>query len=1013
MDGAEFDRVNGALNKVFFNLENYDHPVYIDLEDVYADALAAELSLNVDDLERTITQATAFTLSWPTGNPYSWHIERFKAWSNSGRHSPPPFTALLCTLSIAAEHMGRDEQFSSNNYYERLFEALLVDDQTWQQKLKFNAKTTSRFWRALNQWLTENDYKYGRPTARQVNKWKHVSYAISQALVRDADRKKFHDMFVQFGLSPFEDLTDAEMILFLNEWMKGTGPSQWLKKIWANNDLRERISSAAIIELQAWDGSGAGRGEGERGPKRLGLAAAVSMFPQRRLEVFMASMEPAKQGSGLLQLVSESSAIARKSFEHCLGGVWLSDVAGDDFAIIEPTSEIELGALMLDSFELEEGKDGTRYEHRARPIVPMLKRETGPYYREVSRTSLLRKHIVLCQAKWHARVNKHLETYALPGFTEYSPDELPGLPPDWYLYENVEMLGVPEEESKDLQPLIPFSEGVTLQLVGGLKLAPNLWHAEARPTVIATAEKEGLILEVRQASFDEQDAIIFSQESDGHTCVLPLDTAEIPTAQALSVTVVQGRSENGETSFSLRSAETPRPRVVGLAHALDPASPRSGISAQSYSEENGIDHDLVLGMFAPDRANFTHLEGISLPSRIEVEAGQSFEEESLAQVYRLNHIEEIGDTCSVRGYHVWICEPFRAQDNKSAPRRMDCKDCGQAVMLKNRGKQKNKEANNTGKSKLAGSSSAVTSAAKANEESFASVDLVLDGLCFLGSGTWRSFQALTASVSSTPWFASELVRNLQDLGHVDLMLNASLARVEFWSIARPVLVLNEHSGFLAGYRNKIFVARVRDALEETGAIFSGEIDGDVVSILKWDNIEEEHARRALAGIHDPHGREIRVSQNTSSYIVSNMAPLAALSDTLSTIHLEHLPDLARFEPRTGKWTACKDHRAEGAYRTTFGGRRYFIRDNEGLCKEGSHEIVKALAASREDVRLHGYDPDKSLFQCAPGCAPPGLMRRALVACSGELPILEDGLLCYRNVSPTIAAILLEHLYGST
>lgn len=53
-------------------------------------------------------------------DPYrNLECKRFN-WRANGRKSPPPFTALLFTLSHATELIVSDGQFSSNNYCQRL-----------------------------------------------------------------------------------------------------------------------------------------------------------------------------------------------------------------------------------------------------------------------------------------------------------------------------------------------------------------------------------------------------------------------------------------------------------------------------------------------------------------------------------------------------------------------------------------------------------------------------------------------------------------------------------------------------------------------------------------------------------------------------------------------------------------------------------------------------------------------------------------------------------------------------
>ena len=266
---------------------HHSRPVYLDLEDQPAAALSQKLDIAVTDLDTFIALAVAETLEGHQSDPYAWHVSKTRRWAQSGRVSPPPFTGLLIALSLAAEKMRDDGQFSATNYYERLFEVLDVHDFALKAKLRSHAGSTRLFWRELNHWLTEHDFEMGRPTARQVNSWPYVSYALSQALVREAERHRFHHLFKEFDLSPLDDVSESEMVLFLHDWMTGSGPNAWLRKLWASPDLRERVAAAALTELESWDG---GRIEGGRKHRRLCWTAHFKTFPRKRFELLLATV---------------------------------------------------------------------------------------------------------------------------------------------------------------------------------------------------------------------------------------------------------------------------------------------------------------------------------------------------------------------------------------------------------------------------------------------------------------------------------------------------------------------------------------------------------------------------------------------------------------------------------------------------------------------------------------------------------------------------------------------------
>ena len=118
-------------------------------------------------------------------------------------------------------------------------------------------------------------------------------------------------------------------------------------------------------------------------------------------------------------------------------------------------------------------------------MIPLVKLDANPFYREVSRASLHIKHLVLCHASWSKRVESFLEEHARPGFALLSGKEwLTASPQEWCVYTGVELMDSPNVEvNKDLECLVPLAEGVNIQCSGGLQLAPSIWHSRAPPEI--------------------------------------------------------------------------------------------------------------------------------------------------------------------------------------------------------------------------------------------------------------------------------------------------------------------------------------------------------------------------------------------------------------------------------------------------------------------------------------------------------------------------------------------------
>ncbi|RYD75739.1 MAG: hypothetical protein EOP84_17840 [Verrucomicrobiaceae bacterium] len=131
---------------------------------------------------------------------------------------------------------------------------------------------------------------------------------------------------------------------------------------------------------------------------------------------------------------------------------------------------------------------------------------------------------------------------------------------------------------------------------------------------------------------------------------------------------------------------------------------------------------------------------------------------------------------------------------------------------------------------------------------------------------------------------------------------------------------------------------------------------------------------------------------------------------MSTIAIGNERGLERFDCVSGRWSEVESTNSAGAYRFDHSGMTYAFRGADGVATSGPHEIVKLKAARHSGVHLHYYDHNRMAFLSALGAEPPGLLARALVACSGDLPTIEGRTSVYGSVPPSIAAVILHILY---
>lgn len=1006
---SEYTEINSALNNYFFNGRFEMLPVYLDLEGDAEAELTEALRIDPNELGDFIGLRAAQSLRFDKADPYSDHVEWLKNWSRAGRKEPPPFTALLAALSIAAERMGADDNFSPNNYYERLFDLLSVRGATNQQKLKQYAKSTRQFWRALNLWLSENDFLLGRPTARAlISHWQYASYALSQALVRDTDRTRFAGLFESYDLIPGDPVPEAEMVLLVHNWMTShgpTGPTDWLRKLWAANELRERVVAAALDAFETWEKSAATTADGSRNA-RLQWQLGFTGFPRKRARFSLV----VTRGGQVEALLPDSSSAGVQADLFLEGGI----EAGIQF--LGPLQSLNLDLLLLQSRKFTGAESGISYSYLAKPIVPLARSPDGPAYREVSRVSLFEEHAILCHEAWLEKVEGHLTKCARSGYAVLRAKAMQGIPEGWCVLRGVELVRSIDSVHDNLHSLNPIGSTAAIACVDGLKLGHGTWHAEARPTVEATSEKPNCTLEVIREQFGDPDELLVSSRATGDFMETALGMFENAPGMNLRAVVKAKNTELAETSFSLRSADLPRP--LGKKRFFHPVAERKGFSLEEAIVGSGPLIGLE-GCFLHGELGSVFTASDSIPiNKIGNTPKGSPETSPEADWQRSSDAaQKASESCVIRGYHHWILEPFQKGDDRFEAKMAECKNCHSRALSRSRKvakgnwkkiKQQDQPIPKRKRESAFGSGQIEVGS---NEDSFISLDTVYDGLCYLGQGTWGAFQRLVAGASQEPWFSYSFANDLFALGHLETV-DAFQSTTTDWSVPPPVLVIGlDNKARLAGFHSKTLIERIDSVLTQEGAIYDPVSAQESITAQRWSGLTGLDLEALLKGIVDPHGRPVAIARGLGSIIASQLPSLDEAWARGMPIHVEKSDGLAKFDVQRARWTSLERPQGSGAYRVGLHGTRYFYRDADGTSRQVGHRIAKILAARAENTQLHGYDISTGKFTAALGVDPPGLFARALVASSGGLPIVEDGRLIYVNVDPSVAAMVLKKMYG--
>lgn len=977
-------KVNEALNITLLSGRYEGRPFYLSLESVTRAEIADALGIEAAAVERAVAQAVANTLML-SGDPYLEHLGVAGRWRRAGQKQPPPFTAVLFTLSHAASMMTQDNDFSGSNFYDRLGELLDFS----ADSLRTHGKSTLPLWQMFNRWLIANDYEYGRPTARQFNSWTYVNYPQTQAIVRRGDRKLFHHLFETYGLSSHDDMSIEEIRTYLQNWIHTSASNDRLRAAWARQELRDRLCEVVLAELQDWSHEDEQNTEngGVQKARLSAVAALIHQFPKSKLSLLLGR-------KGELGTAGDAFASSDGHFTGRLA----NEVYGG-FATLSPNPLSTLSGTLEKGVFLRNAGATKELVWQPRLVMPFSASGEGPYWVETNRVGLGSEHLLLVRNVGILR-NK-VDGYLLQASTGRaqlaSPDMLAGLPNGWLLYKNVVIIKVIGEVEDGLEALVPLQEEGGAQLTGGLQLARGIWHVSRPPRAVLIAGSGKAQLDVYKLG-DEGSPLISAGNATRGALIEPTQFSELGDGEYSVHAAASGKSLN-DVTVVLRSASKPRPRdrrgedlIVFLKAAS--AEEIKGDLPEAYVE--GV---ATRGMLLNAALPAARQIGFALP------AGQA--EVATNEFVAVERRQGEGQTCVERGYHYYKCETLPPELPRWTPLRMECKDCHQSVLTKNRGKKprKFKMKSKPTPAKVDWKRMEVRAPRQMDH------DLLFDALCFLGIGTLGRLENVMSEWVEEPWQVGSVAASYSSLGLLDLSLEPGSGRISRWSVPPPAVCFTSgRSAFLTGFRCEELTDSVRSAVESHGgSVVSDAIAGQPARIA-INHLDASSMVDALDGVTDPLGRSIEIVESGAASLTAACLQLGGLNSVLLPMEIGRSDRLQVFDCSKARWKDATSSDPAGAYRMEQGSTIYFFRNKSGKAFRGPHQLVKLLAARQDGARLHAYDPEQRTFMSTLGCEPIGLLNRALACSSGELPSLRAGSLSYPAVSFGVAGAILHLMY---
>lgn len=558
--------VDSAVAEAIFSMHNAGRPVYSTPDEDAFVAFAAFLGTQVSEARELLLRTAAAQVS----GDFAWNrpfarVTRDLHESSTGSLNAPPGLATIAVLSLAADSMHAAGGMAAHNYYGRLHGLLDTPEGKKKAVESGYREHGEDLWDALNAWLEAWEGERGIPTAYVVGTMRYVGLALSQALIRRADRDKLPRVFLDEGLPPGYRMAPSDMEATLDEWMPRHPPlfSQSLRALWSNPMARERIAGVACLELESWDGSGfSGVGLDSNGPaSQVRLIAHLTSFPRNAVSFDLSVPVRGARGRVPLTIDTAEGAASVLFRPHTAGTLCLDD-----------PDAIDVESLLSDELRITGEAPGLHWR-RPRRVVPLRFDELQRAFVEVETAHLGETTLVLAADVTRSKVSELLGAVARRGWSQLPPGTR-GMPSGWSAYRDVQILARAEGPVPlDLYPLLPRAS-VSLVLSGGLALPGLLrkWSSLAPPSVHAVSPAaDSLTVEVSRGT--RAGECLVSESVAASVAIVELADHDLADGDYLVAVKVSGAASPSATALlRLRSGNSPRLRRPELRLSYQPGS---------------------------------------------------------------------------------------------------------------------------------------------------------------------------------------------------------------------------------------------------------------------------------------------------------------------------------------------------------------------------------------------------------------------------------------------------------
>lgn len=1005
----KYSELNALLCQVLFTEQNRNRPAYIELDEETRSLLAESIECSSEEVIPHIQRVTSLHYAGLTrpGGFFQIAAKSILRWRKEVLQDSSlayPELPLLVCLTTAASDMGGDSEFNSLAYYPRLAAILDVVE---KDDLADSYRDHSNFlWSNWNYWLDSVlNSERGIGTAYSIGSAKHVGYALSQALVRSGDRKKLPALFRKNGLSRNASISKIDMQSILDDWIASVevysgydfAPSKPFQNLWSYPEARVRMSEIVCRELELWDG----RIPKVRTPEgllkddiQIALEATISTFGGVQLKFSFGVSGIVGHKESKFKILDSDGHYREISMVADSSGWMYPNVAKLPIATTELLEKSITG-------KFDESIEVTRTPKR---IVVLRLDQTTRRYREIERAELhTRMMIVVNDHKSNIEIVRNiLLDSARSGFKEVNFSNMKGIPENWVVFTDVELVQIPPQDllKKNvlLEALRPNRTG-DLTISAGFQLPgnPPKWHQEfpieIRSFVVGAHSLKLHILKI----IEEERVEIVNETFVAETFIRSFGSGFFEDGR-YEILVSVDDSEEPFASKVLRVASSDSPDAITWKRADRLVYPigRDGVGLFSASNPDSIDFDVIDGPFTVIDSD--PRSEISFSGSLPTERWWSTISKTEAIVEQELKLNTLGTSiCFENGTHNWQIEPALPNSRRDGYTRAtnnqvdgQCKNCGIKKMFPAthwHARLRLDQLDSNSRIEVRQTSKVNVSALPHVTDFSVTWDMALDALMHLGGGSESYISAIAANIDSSPLFRHNFINTLEDLGHIDIQRDNN-SQIIGWEINPSFAVELSDGILLLGYwpRNsrKILQARLGDKY------CVQEID-DSVSLNKIKEVQIDE----LVSICDDEGIDINVTKNSDLIMIAALPKfLDALVD-LPEKQAGLYEEVAKYDPKSNSWLPGNDFDGAGGYRLKSAYKVEYCVVTEESWTRGKIKSVSAATAKHFEAiinygkPLFGYVESSEQLFVPVGAPLPGLFQRAAILASGLSPSIDS------------------------